>query len=503
MPGSQIDNKPCSPPSDRDDGGRSARRELAQVLMVLALVVLVNLLTASRSPTVWVDEARFTDPAANLVEGHGLTSTAWPFQTSQELWAGNAPLHTWLLVPWIKVFGLTPTSVRAVNFIYMAIAALLLWVAVRRMGLISSSRLRVGLVGLVLLEYAVAFSYRSGRYDSLGILLAAAVIAAATLQSQAARMVLVAAIGVLAPFTGMQVIPYAVVMAALMFLIFGTPTLRITIPLGVGMAMGAALLYAVLHAMGAWQGFVTSIRLQKASFELPAGIVPVLKAIINEPPHVFWDDRSLTPILVALAIGFAASWCMGLRTWRRVEIASMVLCFVVPICLGVPAIFPTYYIWMISVPALIGAMVVWDRLRAGPSKWRRAPEMAIAVMLTIAGLVGLPARLGVTALEWSSRDYAPVESLVSRYVRAGDLVFATWQAFYPLHHANARAFYPGYPLTPSDKASVTLMVISPRELPDACKIIGGSWRKIGALPAMEYGFGAKLYDLAVYTRDSK
>ena len=122
--------------SELDEGKPLERKEFLHVLVVHGLFVLVNLLTAARSPTVWLDEIRFKDPAANLVEGHGLTSTAWEFQSAQELWAGNAPLHTWLLVLWIKMFGLTPTAVRAVNFVYIAIAALLLWVGVRRLGLI-------------------------------------------------------------------------------------------------------------------------------------------------------------------------------------------------------------------------------------------------------------------------------------------------------------------------------------------------------------------------------
>jgi hypothetical protein len=470
---------------------------------VLVLLVVLNLLTASRSPTVWNDEVVFTDPAANFVEGHSLTSTAWPFQTAQEVWAGNAPLHTWLLVPWIKLFGLTPTSVRAVNFVYIAIAALLLWVAVRRLGLISSPRLRVALVVLVLLEYAVVFCYRSGRYDSLGILLAAAVMAAATVRSQATRVVLVAAIGVLAPFTGLQLIPYAVVVAAVLLLVFGTPTLRVTIPLGVGIAMGGALLYAVLHALGAWQGFLRSVQLQRAGFEVPAGMAQVLAAIIKAPQHAFLDDPSLMPLLIALAIGLASSWGGADRTWRRVNLAVVALCLAVPICLGLLAIFPTYYIWMISVPALLGATVVWERLQASSSRRLQSAGIAVATLLALAGAMGLPARLGVTVLQWSRRDYAPVEALVSRYVRGGDVVFGDPQPFYALHHVRARTFYRGYRMTPRDKASVTLIVISPRELPEAIELIGGSWREIGALPSAEFGLRAKPYDLAVYARDSK
>jgi 4-amino-4-deoxy-L-arabinose transferase-like glycosyltransferase len=474
---------------------------LLAVLAALLLLVLLNLLTASRFPAVGMDEVMFADPAANYLEGNGLTSTAWRFVKAHEIWAGNAPLHTWLLVPWIKLFGFTLTSVRAVNFIYIGIAAFLLWVAVRRLGLISSPCLRVTFAVLVPLEYAVMLCYRSGRYDSLGILLTAAVFAAATLQSQAARMALVAAIGVLVPITGLHLIPYAVAIGGVLLLFFGNQTLQITIPLGVGIATGGALLYVVLQAVGAWHGFVTSVFLQRASYEIPANIM--LASIIEDPARLYLQDPSLIPSFIVLVIGLATSRATGPRTWRRIDVVAVVLCFVVPLFVGFSVHFGPYYTWMVSVPALVGAVAVWDRLRNSPSKRLPSPNITIGILLAVAGMVGLPARLGVTALRWPRCDYTPVQTLVSRYVRAGDIVFGDWPAFYALHHVRAQTFYPGYDISPSEKASINLMIISPQWLPEASDLIGGNWHEIGAMQPVESGRWAQIYNLSVFSRESK
>ena len=254
--------------------------------------------------------------------------------------------------------------------------------------------------------------------------------------------------------------------------------------------------------MGAWQGFITSIYRQRVSFKEPADITHVLAGLFQQPAHMFLDDPSLIPTFIVLMIGLALSRTPGLKTWRRAEVAAVLLCFVVPVFVGFSAHFPSFYIWMVSIPALVGALTVWDRLRVVPSKQLKSASIAIAVLLAIAGMVGLPARLGVTALEWKERDYALVEAFVSRYVRASDVVSADWQAFYALHHVRARAFYPRYPMTPRERDSVNMMVISPQDLPEVSRILGWRWHEIGALRSRERGLGAKLYNLAVYARES-
>ena len=370
------------------------RKELFWVGATIFVIFLVNLATAARSPTVWMDEVMLADPAANLVvAGRGFTSTAWPRYGSTRMWAGNAPLHSWLLAPWVAVWGLTPTAVRAINFVYISLAAWLLWAAVRRSGFIRSPRLRIALVVLVLCENAVVFSYRGGRYDTLGVLLLAIAAAGAVAKAPALRMALLVFAGIAIPFAGLQLIPYAVVVCAALLLVFGARTLRVSLPLGVGVAAGGALLYATFRALGIWDAFVPAIREQMVG---EAGSAKLLVA-----------DPTLVLATAALLLGAAFGWKLG---WRRFDVLALVLLVAVPAVLGWTGRFPHYYLWMIGIPALVAAVQVWERLQARRIGW------VVAALLIGGAMAGLPARLAIMAIEWPRRDYAPVEALISRTV---------------------------------------------------------------------------------------
>ncbi|MGZ3472339.1 MAG: hypothetical protein ACXVA6_20420, partial [Isosphaeraceae bacterium] len=82
----------------------SRRVELVLGSLLLSSFLAANLGTSSRSPVIWQDEVMFTDPAANLYFGQGFTTSAW-FQSRGTLFAGNSPLYSLCLYPWIRVFG--------------------------------------------------------------------------------------------------------------------------------------------------------------------------------------------------------------------------------------------------------------------------------------------------------------------------------------------------------------------------------------------------------------
>jgi hypothetical protein len=445
------------------------RREWLWVSGAVLLILLINLLTASRSPTVWQDEVMFAEPAANVILGRGLTSNAWPKYTPTALWAGNAPLHTWLLVPWLWVWGLTPAAVRAVNFVYVGIAAMLLWWAVRRSRMIESPLPRVALVVLLLCENAVVFSYRSGRYDAIGVLLLGAAAAAVAADAPALALVL---IGIPIPFAGLQLLPYAAVVGVVLLVVFGLRSLRITLPLGFGAAVGCVLLYAVFRSLGAWDAFVLAVRGWRAD----AG----LGSAIAEYPKVLATDPSLLLALVVLLMGV-----------RRSGVLSLFLLAAVPVALGISGRFPRYYLWMLAIPMLVAAVQSWQKTR-----FRK-----IGAALLIAGaLAGLPARLALAAVEWHRRDYTPVEELIARSVRPADVVVADWQAFYGLYRVRAHAYYPARQLSADEKAAITKLVIAPEDFARVSAMIGGAWRDVDGLLAAK-GLNAKLYSLHVYARE--
>src|SRR5690349_2642160 len=90
----------CAPPPERSTW---------LILLLISLLFLaVNLATSTRSPTIWVDEAQLADPAVNVLMGRGFVSSGWATQTKAEVFAGNSPLYSYMLVPWLWLFGFHP-----------------------------------------------------------------------------------------------------------------------------------------------------------------------------------------------------------------------------------------------------------------------------------------------------------------------------------------------------------------------------------------------------------
>jgi hypothetical protein len=475
------------------DDAATSTQELLWVAGMILFILLVNLFTASRSPTVWSDEVMFTEPAANVVLGKGLTSTAWPRLTPETTWAGNAPLHTWLLVPWIKVFGLTPTVVRAVGFMYVGLAAFLLWWAVRTSRLVTLPLLRVGLVVVILFDTAVSFSYRSGRYDALGMLLAAMVAATvAARPSLRFAFSCLVPIGILVPFTGLQLVPYAIVVSLVSFAVFGPRTLRLSIPLGLGVAMGGVLLYATLLKLGNWDAFVLSVRGFRGTDQAISSYVTRLL----DSFRALGTDPLLLLVIVVLLLGVLSVQLRN-ANWRRFDVMALILVIAVPTIVGFSGRFPNYYLWMISIPGIIAAFQVCERFRRGDARLRRL-SWAVGALLVIGAMSGLPARLAVTMIEWSRRDYEPVEALVSRAVKGDDVIFADWQAFYALARVGATVYYPAYRMNPHEKAALTKLIVAPEDFQRIIITLGGNWHEVGALHSAPYGLGAKLYNLRIY-----
>jgi hypothetical protein len=407
------------------------------------------------------------------------------------------PLHTWLLVPWIKVFGLTPTAVRAICFVYAGLAALLLWRAVRTSQLVTRPLLRAALVVVVLFDAAVSFSYRSGRYDALGMLLAAMAAATVAARPSAFRRACLVFIGILVPFTGLQLVPYAIVVSLASLAVFGPRTLRLSIPLGLGVAMGGVLLYATLLKLGTWHAFVLAVQGNRGNDYAGAGNVTKLLAYAT----TFCTDPLLLVVIVVLILGVALGGRLRGVNWRRFDVMALILVAAVPAMLILLGHFARFYLWMISIPGIVAAFQVCERFLHADARLRRL-GWAAGALLVIGAMSGLPARLAVTAIEWSRRDYAPVEAFISRAVKADDVVFADWQAFYALARVKAKVYYPAYRMNPHEKATLTKLVASPEEFGKIATTLGGSWHEVCALHSAPYGLGARLYNLSIYARGS-
>jgi hypothetical protein len=471
------------PGGDAYPGKMLLSREWAWVIGILAFFVAINLVTATRGPTVWQDEIMFADPAVNAATGHGLTSTAWPYQRADELWAGNAPLHTWLLAAWLKVWGVSITSVRSINYIYAVVSILLLWTAVRRAGIVKSPQLRLLMVMLILCDYGISFSYRSGRYDMLGIMWTSVAIVAMTINRKNVRLAALFCATLMMPITGIQLLPMVAIAVAIMLLFYGKRVLAEAIALSAGLIIGSVAMYLLLQGLGVWEalakwlGYYTTIPWTNAH---EAGGFPVVR-----PTKIggLWDavggilnvnrrlgaaqDYSLLPLMLAAAVALIA------RKEKRLAGMCVALFVALPVGLSLAGQFPSYYTWMPTLPAIFAAVAGSEALlREG----KKPLAMVLFAGMGLAAAVGLPARLGIAIWEWNARDPGIVDNFVKAHITAGDVVISDSRSFYPLREIGGKAYFNYLSnLTPAEKDAVNVVLGGDDSTISFRKQLGGNW----------------------------
>ena len=151
---------------------RSTSPELISLLAILAMFLTVNILTAEISPTVWIDEVMFTDPAVNLENSLDiLHRPAWSAQSDQDFWSGYPPLYSVLLSAWLRVAPISPAGVRWLDADADGAFVPCILARAQAQSDHQMRSARLLFIILILCGYSTTFSYRCGRADTLGILI--------------------------------------------------------------------------------------------------------------------------------------------------------------------------------------------------------------------------------------------------------------------------------------------------------------------------------------------
>lgn len=430
------------------------------LVIVSACFLLINLATSSRSPTIWGDEVQLADPAVNVLMGRGFVSSAWATQTKDEMFAGNSPLYSVLLVPWLWMFGLHPTAVRSLNYVLMIAAAMVLALACHRLGIVRSRR---GLLLLVLLLYtghALSFSFRSGRYDILGVLLCALLLAAYTIPRPAPRHLTLVCLAAFLPWAGLQLIPFFGAVAGVLLLLPRANFRPALLAVGAGALIGAAAMAWGLNALGVWHGFTASVVAEDA---VVGGFSERLNSVVAGLTTCPSSMLLLSSLMVVLFL-------QGRRRFSerpRALVAGLLLAFTIPAVLGLCGHFPIYYGWMKFVPLSICAVSAYEVLR------HSEPRLALVCLAGIvAATFSLPARLFLTWREWDVRNYAPVEAFVAAHVTPSDIVYCVGPAYYPAKRLAKEVFLPPYLsiINDQEQRQISVLVVDPR-LPDRKSVV--------------------------------
>jgi hypothetical protein len=489
----------------------SEKYEWPWVALILFLFLLVNVLTADRYPFPFYDEVLYADPAVNYVTGHGFTA-AMPGKGSSIFYFYNGPAHSALLIPWLKVFGISMRSVRSINFVYVAITGLLIWSAAKRNGLILSGRWRLLLVAMLICNYSIIFSYRCGRYDCLGMLVLAFAFWSFSIESAPLRLTALAIAGAASPWIGLQLLPLEAVLGATLAGFTFWRYWREIFTLAAGIVVGSFGLIQFFISHGVLEYFLQFpvfnhvdldhvLHSQSKGFGFVAGLLHGEFRHSNMLPK----DFSLPWVLGAAVLLAVILYRTRSLRLRSPLVYGLTFVPVFGLTLVLLAKFPTYYGWMTFVPL---AVCVCASLELNfPTGVRRA---AVGLCI-LAGVVGVGLHVLSCVRDWDDRDYSKVQQFVNSNVRPDDWAYVNPQGYYPAKVTSAATFFSNAKgLLPSQKSRITVCVIEP-EAVGVLGELGGDWYNTGQemIPAHTGLFGSNSkwgflslpnYRLSVYRR---
>ncbi|MEI8234067.1 MAG: hypothetical protein WCH57_05215 [Verrucomicrobiota bacterium] len=291
---------------------------------------------------IYLDNPGYTDPSINYLAGNGFTSTCWYAQRGDAFWAGNVPLHQFLLIPWLKLFGPHYVSVLWLNFLYVAAGSALIWRAMQRSGLVRTATWRLGAIAFFLSTDCAYLLLTTGRYDPLSFLLLGALAYLLTVQRAVGRLGGLAAVAALVPWAHLGAVLYTAVLGALLFLFYPRRFWKEVLCFGAGGAIGALALAAFYHHFGVWDAFLASV-------------APHARGSLAQGDPT-WKREGLSsfdlPFLAGALLAFCIRGLLRRRAWRFPLFA--IACVVaIPWAFLSRAVFPSDYGWFLFLPLVL------------------------------------------------------------------------------------------------------------------------------------------------------
>ena len=492
---------------------RLPRIELALWCVALVLFVAFNAAISLDLQPVWLDEVTVADPAVNLYLGKGFTSTGWQYQTKEEFWASNAPLHQILLFHWLKLFKLSPLSVRSMNFVLMAGIILMTWLAVVRMSLVRTWQGRAAMFALLTCTAGLTFNYCAGRYDCIGILLCVTIFFGFSLQKEWQRWGTMVAAATFIPLAGVNLLPYVALMGGMCVAMFGLRYVRELGFVVLGLVIGASFLY-MLYATNQ----VANVILTSAGGHALYDVVDKSAAVrdgntaskvlytLTHLPHMLalrlkdlgtWYTHDRSYVLLALFVVGSAVYAFRKRALPRISVLTFgaAAALLVPFGLGLARNYPFYYSWMSLLPlAITAGHLVSRRFEERSVLWER---LALGGLLVFACYWGMPQRMVRMHQEAElSGPYQRLDAFLAAQTKPGDCAYADFEPYYGLIARTRYTLLPTYKdmMNETERRELSLIVVRRENADKAQQIVGGEWQKTAELnePAP--------YDLVVFRR---
>jgi hypothetical protein len=462
--------------------------EVWVVSLFLLIFLIFNVFTAASYPFSHLDECLQAEPAINYIHGLG-------FGVRFDEILG---MYSFLLVPWMKLFGSSLQSIRSADIASMTAALFVLWSAVKRIKIIPLPFWRIFLLILLATEYGMIAVYRNGRYDGFGALLMAVVLWLMSIESRRTRSFCLFGVCLLVPWAGMQFVPVLFTAGVILLLFFrGRFWIEIVVSF-LASVLGVAAFFGVAAANGRLSTLLKFISVQRTGLN-------VISYWIHHGQLILYN---YVPADFSLPFLFAAAAILLVHLLRQKKInlhSGIVVGIIFDVLLTIIMLtfakLPTYYSYMIVLPiaiALCSGLALCE-----PGKLRSAALM-LCTLSVVAG-VGLHAAAYVGNSQ--DRNYSRLEQFVDQTVHADDIAFVDTRGYLAVRQRARDAYFPETegPIIPlmslQQKDSITVLLIPSSAFQSAADGLGGQWQETGQeiVPTGRNAFGNRRLGLLTFS----
>jgi hypothetical protein len=441
-------------------------REIWLVCLFLLVFLTFNVISATSYPFPHLDECIQAEPAINYIHGLG-------FGIRFDEILG---MYSFLLVPWIKLFGSSLQSIRSADILSMTLAFFVLWSAVKRLQIIPLAFWRVFLILLLATEYGMIAVYRDGRYDGFGALVIAAMLWSMSIKDKRIRLACLFAVCLLIPWAGLQFMPFLFTAGVLLFLIFRWQfSAEIAISFAAS-AIGGASFFSLAAINDRLSALLKFIGTQRTGLRVISDWIHHGKLILYNQIPADFSLPFLFAAAVILVIHLLRQKRINVHSW---SFAGIVFGILLGLVMIIVAKLPTYYSYMIIIPisvALCSGLSLCE-----PSRVKNAALVLCALSAVFGAGLHLLAYIG----NYQDRDYSRLEQFVDQTVHANDIAYVDFTGYLAVRKRARDAFFPTTeePIIPlmsrQQKESITVLLIPPSELEYAVNGLGGQWQETG------------------------
>jgi len=425
------------------------------------------------------DNPGYTDPAASYVLGQGFTSGCWYAQEHDEFWAGNAPLHQFLLIPCFKVFGFGYGPLQLLELLYISLAMVLLWLSAARSGLILSAGWRLGAVAFFLVSDCSLCLATSGRQEPICLVIVCAAWFAMTLENRFARFSGLAICALLAPWAGLQLALFIGFMGIGSILLFQRRYLREVIVLAGGGIVGLLTLLFFYKQMGVLDKFLASIS--------PHTGIAALHTATTGVEHIRenWGHRlgglKCVSVLWTLFL-FVLVSAQNLSNKRSWGLIGMSLgCIIgIPACFAGLGVFQPAYGCYLLLPISVYLFALLSR---NPTGNTLRTKIILFLLLLSAVLPGAFLwRFAIQGIPSALNDsHKRMDAFVKKTTHPDDVAYVDsrlWYATKPQIKETTSSYWDALARTSKDREKISVVIIFPSSS-HMLNDLPGEWRPTG------------------------